>query len=188
MPAPTNNDWDAFSQYNNQIKARTLYLYLCEGYNMKDVTYEVGFDDPRQVSGITRCYGLDGKNAGKLGRLGVTEQDMLGFVKTYPGGAEFPYGLDIMYEYFSTNQGYADARQHYGGDSVQYSSNTAGLTADEGENDKLVKLASVAFVVCLVILFVVKFGLGWGWIISIIVFFISYGLSLWLISKILGDV
>ena len=83
---PTENDLNSFQYIDNKTRAKILYLYSIQGYNMKDIADIMGYEDPRSVSLITRCYGFDRCRAGMFTSIGATEKDVMAFVKEYPDG------------------------------------------------------------------------------------------------------
>lgn len=98
MGRPTDNDWNAFKFVSNDDKAKVLYSYLCEGYNMNDVAkYTLGDSNDRaseRVSNITRCYGFHGRNSGDYSGKDIELADIKKFVNKHPNGCDDRKVLD----------------------------------------------------------------------------------------------
>ncbi len=163
MPKPTQADWNAFSKSSSEEKAKVLFLYLCqEKVTMEKVVNMVyHISDPqytKKVSRITRCYGFEGNNGGRFGKLGVTYEDVLAFVDEYPNGTDYDGGK-TMEEYLLGISGSTVDKYYY-----------------DDDGDKIT-LGKGIFLVCVliflvVIIFVLRKVFEFGWILSIAVGFV----------------
>lgn len=98
MGRMADNDANALSQIRNGARARVLYLYLVQGWNMKDIAEEV-FDDyddfsSQRVSVVTRSYGFhQGRGRGRY--RDIPESLIKSFVRDHaPEDDEYGGGLD----------------------------------------------------------------------------------------------
>lgn len=203
MPAPTKNDWNSFHVERFETKVNVLYYYLCQGgYNMQEIAEQVLRDNnphaAQRVSLITRCYGFGGNNGGAFRSIGATKDDVAAFVRAYPNGCGYDGTGQVMKAFLqkrvqtrnkntNTTASTSPKRTTYPWDSWPEDSGESDTQKyyEEAapENKGGISRTRVELILIAVVFCILKFGLDWNWIASIIVAILGVGLTEALIMR-----
>ena len=172
MAEPIDSDWMEFNSIKNEEKSKVLFAYLCNGKtNMEDVARDIYYDAnySQRVSCITRCYGFEGRNAGRFTQIGATLDDVRAFVNQNPSGAYYDGEGRVMQEFLENR---IRARHQQGNQAPAWSNDNGFVNQQNATDINQDEIANIANSVALpgwVIAFIIfKFVFHWKLLVSIV--------------------